>query len=365
MRIFRYLAGDVLSHMVAVAFVLFLVVFSGRFIKYLAEAAVGDLTADILLPVMLYKLPSFFELILPLSLFIGILLSLGRLYADSEMVVLRACGVSPFRIAKYLTPVALGTMLAVAVMALQLAPEGSARARILLDDPRSSEGLGQLVEGRFKKQRGGNLVTYAERVTDDGVMHGVFVVEREPGVGEQITVTQAENGQILFDEVSGRRYLELNNGTRYRGIAGEEELEALRFSTFGELIPETAGSLRAQTRVDAIPTQELWHSDNPKKTATLYWRISLPVLVPIVTLIAIALSKTDARRGRYARLGLGLVIFLIYFIALTQSRSYVESGGGALGFAATHVIFALLAALLLQWEMLSKRLGRLWVKQRG
>ncbi len=209
------------------------------------------------------------------------------------------------------------------------------------------------------------MVTYAERVTDDGVMHHVFVVEREPGVGEQITVTQAESGQILFDEVSGRRYLELSNGTRYRGIAGEEELEALSFSTFGELIPETAGSLRAQTRVDAIPTQKLWQSDNPKNIATLYWRISLPVLVPIVTLIAIALSKTDARRGRYARLGLGLVIFLIYFIALTQSRSYVESGGSALGFAATHVIFAVFAALLLQWEALGKQLGRLWAIRRG
>jgi len=83
MRIFRYLTNDVLSHTAAVAFILFLVVFSGRFIKYLAEAAVGDLTADVLLPVMLFKLPSFFELILPLSLFIGILLSLGRLYAES------------------------------------------------------------------------------------------------------------------------------------------------------------------------------------------------------------------------------------------------------------------------------------------
>lgn len=365
MRIFRYLAGDVLSHMVAVAFVLFLVVFSGRFIKYLAEAAVGDLTADILLPVMLYKLPSFFELILPLSLFIGILLSLGRLYADSEMVVLRACGVSPLRIAKYLTPVALATTLVVAAMSLELAPEGSARARMLLDDPRSSEGLGQLAEGRFKKQRGGNLVTYAERVSEDGVMHQVFVVERQPGIDEQITVTQAESGQILFDEVSGRRYLELRNGTRYRGIAGAEQLDAVSFSTFGELIPETAGSLRARTRVDAIPTQELWHSDNPKNIATLYWRISLPILVPIMTLIAIALSKTDARRGRYARLGTGLVMFLIYFIALTQSRSHLESGGSALGFALTHSIFALLAALLLQWEALSKQLGQLWFAQRG
>jgi len=357
MRIFRYLAGDVLSHTTAVAFVLFLVVFSGRFIKYLAEAAVGDLTADILLPVMFYKLPSFFELILPLSLFIGILLSLGRLYAESEMVVLRACGVSPLRIARYLTPVAFGITCLVATMSLQLAPEGSARARMLLDDPRSSEGLGQLTEGRFKKQRGGDLVTYAERVSEDGVMHAVFVVQRESGSDDQLTVTQAERGEIVVDESSGRRYLELSNGTRYRGIAGAGEVEVVSFDTFGELIPETAGSLRARTRVDAIPTRELWQSSDPKNVATLYWRLSLPLLVPVVALIAIALSKTDARRGRYARLGSGLIIFLIYFIALTQSRSYLESEGSLVGFAVTHLTFVIFAVVLLQWEAIGKQLG--------
>ena len=94
MRTLRYLTLDVIIHTLAVSLVLFLVVFSGRFIKYLAEAAIGDLSADILLPVMLYKLPAFFELILPLGFYIGLLLSFGRLYADSEMVIFRASGTS-------------------------------------------------------------------------------------------------------------------------------------------------------------------------------------------------------------------------------------------------------------------------------
>ena len=80
MRTRRYLTLDVLTHTLAVSLVLFLVVFSGRFIKYLAEAAIGDLSAGILLPVMLYKLPAFFELILPLGFYIGLLLSFGHLF---------------------------------------------------------------------------------------------------------------------------------------------------------------------------------------------------------------------------------------------------------------------------------------------
>ena len=93
-----------MTHTLAVSLVLFLVVFSGRFIKYLAEAAIGDLAADILLPVMLYKLPAFFELILPLGFYIGVLLSFGRLYADSEMVILRASGTSQIQLLKRISP---------------------------------------------------------------------------------------------------------------------------------------------------------------------------------------------------------------------------------------------------------------------
>lgn len=354
MRIFRYLASDVLAHTASVALVLFLVVFSGRFIKYLAEAAVGDLTADILLPVMVFKLPSFFELILPLAFFIGILLSFGRLYAESEMVVLKACGVGPWRLIGYVALPALTIMALVAWMSLQLAPAGSARAQALLEDPRSSEGLQALASGRFKKQRGGNLVTYAETIDDDGIMRNVFVVERNDD-DSAMSITHALEGEILFKQDSGRRYLELREGTRYRGIPGEPDYEAVSFERYGELIPEREGSLRARIKTDAIPTAELVSSDDPKARATLYWRLSLPILVPVVTLIAIALSRTDARRGRYARLGPALMLFLAYFIALTQARSAIEAGAGVLPMVATHGGFAVVALVLVQWESLSKQ----------
>ena len=97
MLIQRYLTRDVLVHAGAVTLVLFLVVFSGRFINYLAEAAIGDISPAILLPVMFYKLPSFLELILPLGFFLGILLSFGRLYAESEMIILRTSGIAAFK----------------------------------------------------------------------------------------------------------------------------------------------------------------------------------------------------------------------------------------------------------------------------
>ena len=356
MRVLKYLTGDILSHTLAVSMVLFLVVFSGRFIKYLAEAAVGDLPSEVLLPVMLYKLPSFFELILPLGLFVGLLLSLGRLYADSEMVVLKACGLSPERLVGYVMFPALVITLLVASLSLLLAPAGSARAQTLLDNPRTAEGLQQLVEGRFKKQQDGNFVSYAERIDDAGVMHNVFVVQRKPGnPAAPASVTFAKEGQFLYDDIVDRRYLELREGTRYRGVPGQADYEAVSFERYGELIPEIEGGLRASVKVDAIPSLALWHNDEPAARAALMWRLSLPILVPVIAIIAVALSRTDARRGRYARLGPALLVFLVYFLALTQSRGLIEAGGSVWSVVAVHLGFTGLAIGLLKWESLRMR----------
>lgn len=360
MRIFLYLTRDVVSHTLAVTFVLFLVVFSGRFIRYLAEAATGGLTADILLPVMLFRLPSFFELILPLGLFLGILLSLGRLYSESEMVILKACGFSPTRMAGYLLVPGLGVMLLVGVLSLYLAPQGSAKAQTLLENPRNADGLQVMAAGRFKSQRRGKLVTYAERIDNQGIMHNVFTVEREAGV-KAATVIFAREAEIVTDSEGNRRYLELRDGTRYRGVPGDPAYEAVAFERFGEIIPERRDGLRATTRIDAVPTVELLGSNKPRERASLWWRLSLPLLVPVSVVIALALSRTDARRGRYARLGPALVIFLLYFLALTQARSFIESGGGLTGFLATHLLFGGLAALLLYWESVTS----IWSRRRN
>ena len=80
--------------MLAITAVLLLTVMSGRFIKYLGEDTADGLSADLLVSVMGYRIPGFLEIILPLGFFLGILMAYGRLYLDSEMTVLTACGTS-------------------------------------------------------------------------------------------------------------------------------------------------------------------------------------------------------------------------------------------------------------------------------
>tara|TARA_E500000178_G_scaffold349939_1_gene407867 strand:+ start:1041 stop:2075 length:1035 start_codon:yes stop_codon:yes gene_type:complete len=331
-----------------VSLVLFLVVFSGRFIKYLAEAAIGDLSASILLPVMLYKLPAFFELILPLGFYLGLLLSFGRLYADSEMVIFRASGTSQVQLFQQVAPATLIITVGVAVIALFAGPYGGLKANALLSEPRSAEGMHVLAEGRFKKQRGGDYVTYVERIDDDGRMDTVFVAEwQRSESGISLSATLASAGAIEIDQVSGRRYLALSDGKRYDMAPGSAELTEAQFSGYRSLIPEVEGGLRSQARIETLPTAMLISSDNPEHLAILGWRVSLPLIVPIMALFAIPLSRTDSRRGRYARLGPALLVFLFYFVALSQARTISQESGSALVFFVVHGIFLVSGLFLL------------------
>ena len=113
--IFRYLSRQLLQVMLAVTSIVLLIIMSGRFVNYLADAASGQLRADFLLAIMAYRIPDFLVMILPLGLFLGIILSYGRLYVDNEMSVLSACGMSRHQLLAMTMIPALGVMVLVGV----------------------------------------------------------------------------------------------------------------------------------------------------------------------------------------------------------------------------------------------------------
>ncbi|WP_116365208.1 LPS export ABC transporter permease LptF [Parahaliea mediterranea] len=369
MKILRYLTRDVLTHMLAVSFVLLVVIFSGRFVKYLAEAAVGDLAADILLPVMFFRLPGFLELIVPLGLFIGILMSYGRLYVESEMVVLSACGVSPARLAAYTMVPALVVAVVVGLLSLLITPLGAARSAELLQDPSSSQGLQTLAAGRFQTRRGSGVVSYARDIDPEtGAMQSVFLSQ---GGGRdsddpRMVLTVAQEGEVRMDPDTGARYLELRKGYRYEGVPGDLDYRVTRFERFGELIPEPEGGIRTAAPVDGRPTAALLASDAPQDIAALHWRLSLPVMVPIVALIALCMSRTDHRRGRYIKMAPAFLLYLAYLLLLANARSAVEDGEMAMlgGFWGVHALFLLLGLALLFGPDLLARL-RYWRLRRA
>ena len=351
--------------MIAVTFVLLIVVVSGRFVKYLAEAASGQLAADVLFSIMAYRIPGFLELIIPLGFFIGILLSYGRLYVESEMVVLSACGVSTTKMAFFtLLPSFLVAAL-VGFLSLYLTPIGIANVQDIFKDPSTRQGVNVLTAGRFRDSDRGQKVTYAEKLSEDNhTMYNVFLSQRDRDEGQsKLILTIAEKGEIKVDGSGDNQYLELTHGYQYQGNPGELDFKVIQFERFGELIIDELDNDLSREEADAKTTYSLLNSSDTKDIAALQWRLSLPLLVPIVALIALALSKTDHRRGRFIKLLPAFLLYMAYLVLLSAARSAIENQSldPMLGLWSVHIFFAILAVVLLfgpdWWQRTRYRAG--------
>ena len=366
MIVFRYLSREVLVTLSAVSAVLLVIIMSGRFIKYLAQAAQGLLDPGVLFMIMGFRLPGFLQLILPLGLFLGILLAYGRLYLDSEMTVLSATGMSNRRLLGYsMAPAAIVAVI-VAWLSLGLAPQGVAEVAKIFNQQDAMTEFDTLVPGRFQAMKDGSRVTYTEGLSDDrGQLAGVFIsekrmqrqVEGEKPKQSGITVLVAEKGRQVI-QADGSRYLILENGYRYDGNPGQADYRATQYETHGVLLPKPSVSAEIGER-EAVPTRELIGSDEPRYQAELQWRLSIPLLVFIVTLLAVPLARVNPRQGRFLKLLPAILLYMAYLALLIGARGQLDKGKipMVLGLWWVHALFLLIGAALFLWQPMKLKLA--------
>ncbi|WP_081785931.1 LPS export ABC transporter permease LptF [Halomonas sp. BC04] len=342
MIIFRYLTREILLTMAAVAGVLLLVIMGSRFIRYFADAAEGDIPASILGNLMLFHLPGFLELILPLAFFLGILLAYGQLYLNSEITVLVACGTSPARLLQVsLVPATLVAVL-VGLCSLWLTPAGALHNAVMLEDQRSRLDFTALAPGRFQ-DFGGGRTAYTESFSDDGSrMQEVFISEsqrRRDGTPER-AVTRAASGYQTVDEETGSRFLVLADGERYSVDPGRFEAERLEFEIYAVRLA-LGGDRRELASPDYATTRELVSDDSNQAKAQLQWRLSLPAMVFILTLMAMPLSRVNPRQGRFAKLLPAIFLHVCYLSLLLAALDAIGRGSlpAAIGMWPIHAAF--------------------------
>lgn len=364
MIVFRYLSREVLLAFSAVSAVLLVIIMSGRFIKYLAQAAQGILDPGVLLLIMGYRIPGFLQLILPLGLFLGILLAYGRLYLESEMTVLSATGMSDQRLLSYTLVPAILVALLCAWLSFVLTPQGVQKVALILNEQDALTEFDTLVPGRFQAMRDGSRVTYTQDLSSArDELRGVFISEKRDtrqgsASDENITVLVAKTGRQEI-QVDGSRYLILYDGYRYDGTPGEADYRVIHYDTYGVLLPKPSVEVKVGER-EAMATAELLGSTQPKMQSELQWRLSIPILVLVVTLIAVPLSKVSPRQGRFLKLLPAIFLYMTYLALLIAARSALDKGQlpASLGLWPVHGVFALIGVLLVFWQPLQLRLAQ-------
>lgn len=349
----RYLVREVALAWLAVASILVAVLLTNRLVRFLAEAASGELPGDVIFQLLGYKALGHLSLVLPASFFLGIVLAFGRLYRDSEMAALAACGVGPRQLYKALFLLAVPLAGLVGWLALEVGPWASRVGEQVQAEAEQRVDVQGVRAGRFMQPERAQGMFYVERLSEDGRrMEGVFV---QSGRGEDTVLIVADSGRRQTDPESGDRYLVLEDGYRYQGIPGTAAWRVIRFQRHGILIEES-GPVTARVRRAGQPSSALWGSESLSGQAELQWRLSAPLMVLVLTLLAVPLARSAPRDGRYGRLLAAVLIYAGYSNLLTVGQDWIEDGAVpvAVGLWWLHVVVAL-AALVLLWRQYGLR----------
>ncbi len=365
MILYRYINRQLFTTTLVVAVVLTTMIIGTRFVQYLADAARGEIAANAIFAILLFRLPEFLQLILPLSMYIGVLLVFGRLHVDNEMVVMKSGGIGPGALLRGLVlPVIMMTLL-VGFCSLYATPRGGAAEDRVVEEQKQRSALELLAPGRFHESSsgGGQRTTYAESMDRGaGELNNVFISdlrERTPG-RPRMLIVRADTGRIVHrDDV---RYLELSDGVQYRGEPGRADYGVADFERALVRLGDNQGPDLA-TEIEGRPTRELLNATGPEVRAELQWRFSLMVLVPLTMLLALRLSRVRPRQGPFMRMIPALLLFMLYVGGLLVMRSRMEDYSGSalpwyLDMVWVHATAALVVTLAYVWpRLLGRRVG--------
>lgn len=347
MRIFRYLIKETFKSQMAVLLVLMTIFVSQKFVRVLSDASEGDIPGSIVFQLLSLNLPALLALILPLSLFLGILLAHGRIYADNEMTVLHACGVSEWYVTRVTLVYAVILALVTAAMTMWLVPWSLTQEQKVEDKARSETGLNVIIPGRFQQASNQKAVIFVQGQTDSGELDEVFVAQQYTNEKGQVqgSVVMADRGRVDI-ESGGSQSLQLSNGHRYVG-GDNADYQVMSFDGYQLQIKEQESGEQLK-KLEAYNTLQLLDEQSPQARAEFQWRIAIPLAMPLLTLIAVPLSRVNPRQGKFARMAPALLIYLGYFLILMAAKSALADGviPAALGLWWIHLILIVFGFIL-------------------
>lgn len=332
---------------IAVFVALFAILLTTQLIRLLGRAAVGATASEAVAALLGFAALNYLPVLLSLTLFISILLSLSRAYRDSEMAIWFSSGVP---LTAWMRPVlrfALPVVLAIAVLALFLAPWAVDKRSEFQQRMDQRDDVARVTPGAFNESSRGDRVFFVESVPDaDGQdkVRNIFINSMQHG---RLGVIAASQGHTEVAE-NGDKFIVLTHGRRYEGTAGVAEYRVMEFDRYAMRI-ETVEGAGAERTARSLSTLELLMEPTALNKGELLWRIGVPVSALVLALLAIPLSFVNPRAGRTNNLILALLTFMIYSNLLSVSQAWVAQGRVAFGLAVWCVHALMLLVLILSF----------------
>ena len=317
----RYLIGQIVKATLAILSILAALFASYGADRFFGEASQGLLPLTIATQMIRLELLIALEVLIPISLFLAVVLTFGKLNSDSEFVAMSALRVTPWRVRGSVLAVAAGFAVLVAALSLVARPLAYAQMHAISRHAEGALNVDAIQAGSFYEARQGRLVIYlAQRDGPCAPARGVFIRRRHDGHDEIIHAASAY--RLPPDHPGGDPRILLRDAHVVElGVSGD-------MVSARSMIVDPYRQLHGPPpyRPVAASIWHLAHSSNPADVAELQWRFSTGISTLLLALMGIPLGQVKPRQGKQEKFGVAVLLYAAYYLALTSARTWVQNG---------------------------------------
>jgi len=340
----------------AITFIIGLIVFGNQFVLTVQESISFGIPIKELMPLVGFNMLRDIPIILTLSLFLSIIITISQLYKNSEAVVMNSIGLSDKNFMNLIKPIIFFTFIIIFYLTIFAVPWAKQQKSYVEDETVNASEFSFITEGKFESFKNGEIVFYASEskvndIVGEQNMEEIFIYALS---NENPVIVLASEAKKYTDVKNGSIYLRLNNGTRYEGLPGNENINILNFEKYGlEIVSgDVQKSISSFSEIEERNTIDLLREGGLKSNAEIQWRISQPISVLILSIFGVFLGKSSPRTGKGINLIIGVVVFMLYNNALLVAKNAIESGqlSPLIGMWSIHLLLLLILIIFYQFR---------------
>ena len=350
----RYLLKNIIVFLVSIFFIIGLIVFGNQVVMTVQESVEHGIPLKQLMPIVGFNMIRDIPIILSLSLFLAIIISISQLYKNSEAVVMNSFGLGDKGYIYFIQPIVLFSFVLVFILTIYAVPWAKQQKSYAEDETINASEFSFITEGKFESFKNGEIVFYASESSlidsaGEQNMEEVFIyITRK----ESPVIVVASEAIKYTDSTSQSIYLRLKDGVRYEGLPGDLNVNILDFDQYDlEIVSgEVQKSLSNFSEIEEKTTIDLLNEGGLLANAEVQWRFSQPLSILILSVIGVLLGKTSPRTGKGINLLIGVVIFMIYNNGLLVAKTSIENGelNPLIGLWSIHTMFILFLLIFYQ-----------------
>jgi len=352
----RYIRRNLVTLFFAIFFIIGLVLFGNQFVLMAQESVERGIPLQELMPLVSFNMIRDVSLILSLSLFLAIILTISQLYKNSEAVVMNSLGLNDKHFIFFIQPLVILSFIIIFFLTIYAVPWANQQKNIREEETNNASEFSFITEGEFEIFKQGEIVFYAsESKSLDTIgeqnMEEIFIYAFD---NEKPVIVLASEAKKYIDSESDSIYLRLKDGVRYQGIPGNENINILNFDLYDlEIVSgELQKSVAVYTKIEGKSTLDLFKEGGRYANAELQWRLSQPITVLILSVIGVFLGKASPRGGKGVNLLIGIIVFMLYYNGLLVAKSAIELGqmNPIIGLWGVHFLMVVFLLLLYQFR---------------